>query len=139
MGTACSAGTHTTSEWPPYRVSATTREPTRSAATPSPALSITPAASYPITHGSFGLSGYSPWAAITSAKHSPAARTRIRTCPGPGSGSGDSRTSSPAGPAELVIHTARMIDPFHSLHPHSTRGRGPAAWYRQSQENGTAG
>src|SRR5215472_8353912 len=73
-----------------------------------------------MTHGGFGLSGYSPWAAITSAKHSPAARTRTRTCPGPGSGSGVSRTRNPAGPFVFVIHTARMSTSSHH------RGRGVA-------------
>src|SRR5437870_4875126 len=48
-----------------------------------------------------------PIRAMTSAKLSPAARTRTRTSPRPGAGSGVSRTWSTSGPPALVIHTAR--------------------------------
>ena len=90
----------------PKCVRATTRWPTAWSGTPSPSASTTPAASYPTTHGAFGASGYSPCAAITSAKFSPAARTRMRTCPGPASGSAVSRTCSASGPPALVIQIA---------------------------------
>src|SRR2546425_7955319 len=45
---------------------------------------------------------------MTSAKLTPAARTRMRIWPGPGTGSGPSRTSSTSGGPVRVIQTDRM-------------------------------
>src|SRR5215469_5879440 len=62
-------------------------------------------------HGGLGASGYSPCRAITSAKLSPAACTRTRTWPGPGCGSGVSRTARTSGPPLFMIQMARIRPP----------------------------
>src|SRR6516225_3136113 len=78
-----------------------------------------------MTHGSLGASGYSPCAAITSAKFSPAARTRIRTWPGPGSGSAVSRTSRPSGPpAQVVFQQRERAGKARELHQGPVDHRG---------------
>src|SRR6185437_8985817 len=55
--------------------------------TPSPAASIRPTISCPGTIGSLGLAS-SPSTTCRSVRHTPQASTLMRTCPGPGAGSG---------------------------------------------------
>jgi hypothetical protein len=57
---------------------------------------------------------------MTSAKLRPAARTLIRSCPGPGSGSGVVRTSRTSGPPWREIQTERMPS---SIPPEARRSR----------------
>src|ERR1017187_7030714 len=64
-----------------------------------------------------------PWLAMTSAKLTPAARTRMRTCPAAGCGSGVSRTSNAAGPPFFVSQTARMKGLLFRLHGRAARHR----------------
>ena len=52
--------------------------------TPSPTASTTPVASWPDVNGSGGVSGYVPRHMNTSGSPIPAAVTRMRTSPGPG-------------------------------------------------------
>ena len=81
-----------------------------------------------------------PRQAKTSAKLRPAARTEMRTSPGPGAGSGTSRTSSTSGPPRRVMKTARMSPPGGSLAgPAALRSRpmlDPHPTHRETVANG---
>ena len=58
--------------------------------------------------GSWARPDRAPRRAIRSAKLIPAALTRMRTCPAPASGSGDSRTCRTSGGPAFVITTCRI-------------------------------
>jgi hypothetical protein len=70
----------------------------------------------PCRRGLPGDAGYWPRRWCTSARFRPAARTRTRTCSGPGSGVGTSRTDSTSGPPAASMTTARIrLHPFAHL------------------------
>ena len=64
---------------------------------PPGADSTVPAASMPSTRGN-RTPGEWPWGVNISDRFSPNARTRISTCPGPGTGTGRVSTLSTSGP-----------------------------------------
>ena len=74
----------------------------RRAVTPAPTARTTPAASPPGENGGVGLNWYLPCDSSTSGKLTPAARTSIRTSPGPGVGLGDLVDAKARGTGELV-------------------------------------
>ena len=67
----------------------------------------------PARPAEFGASGYRPRRATMSAKLSPAARTAIRTCPGPRAGSGRSSTRGSSGEPCPVRTSARTRRDLH--------------------------
>src|ERR1017187_10055955 len=84
-----------------------TRSPTATSATPSPSSSTTPAASWPMVCGS--SPSIRPLRFFQSLGLTPAARTAIRTWPGPGCGSGRSTISRTSGPPNWLKRTAFII------------------------------
>src|SRR5258706_16402596 len=75
---------------------------------PGPSCSTTPAPSTPSTIGNVaGIGFQAPEASARSIGFMPAARSLIRTCPGPGSGVGISATAGVA-PYSVTV-TARIV------------------------------
>ncbi len=104
-----------------------TRSPT--ATSSAPASSTTPATSQPMPTRSPPVMSPAPASAPTlvptSTGFTPAASTRIRTCPGPVPGTGTSATSSTSGPRGL-----RRV-PRRLPHPQAARGgRVGTGWLR---------
>ena len=97
---------------------AMTASPGANAATPGPTASTTPAISLPgtSTRGRARPGGVAPRRAAASAGCTPAAITRIRTSPAPGSGVGTSLSDRTSGGPASVTVIARI---------ESLLGRGP--------------
>src|SRR5262245_8580127 len=87
------------------------RSPGAKFRTSGPTASTTPASSAPGTNGNGGRTWYCPRTMRMSKKLHPAARTATRSVPGPGSGSGTSRTASSRGSIQRSTTTARMREP----------------------------
>src|SRR5262245_23264948 len=90
------------------------RSPGAKFRTSGPTASTTPASSAPGTKGNGGRTWYCPRTMRMSKKLHPAARTAMRSVPGPGSGSGTSRTASSRGSIQWSTTTARMMEPVLS-------------------------
>ena len=103
-----SAGAVTSSAKQPMPAYAITGSPGFTWVTPAPTAITSPAASEPGVNGSAGCIWYFFWMISTSGKLTPAAFTRTRTSPGPGSFAGTSSTTSvSAGPHSL--HSTAFI------------------------------
>ena len=79
------------------------------ASAPDGSAATVPTASIPLTGVA---SGHSPLRMCVSAWLTPKARTRIRTSPSPGTGSGTSWICSTSGPPGLVMTIARIVFPL---------------------------
>ena len=90
----------------PHR--AATFMPGLSCLTSAPTASMVPATSAPGVNGSAGCIWYFFWMIRTSGKLTPAAATRIRTCFGPGSGTGTSTSFRSSGPPQVSQMMAFM-------------------------------
>jgi hypothetical protein len=122
-----SAGETTSSAKQPTPANAITRSPGDTCVTPSPTAITSPAASEPGVKGSDGWTWYFFWMISTSGKLTPAARTRTRTSPGPGSRAGTSRTTSRSAGPHCSHSTARIAaSSFRSGPVYRRRAPAPA-------------
>jgi hypothetical protein len=99
----------------PEPTRARTRSPTASSVTSAPTSVTTPAHSLPGTNGGSARCWYSPRVMSTSGKFTDAARTSMRTPPGPGGATSQGPTSIASSPVRAV-HTAAVAMPGNLGH-----------------------
>lgn len=107
--TSRSAATVTSSALPPEITSAATRSPTVKSEPPGPIASTVPTTSKPGVKGRGG-GELAPWRARISPVATLAASIRIRTSPGPGSGTVSSTTCSTSAEPKSEMTTRRPVD-----------------------------
>src|SRR6185312_12886345 len=96
-----------------------TWSPSFNCVTPGPSATTVPAPSCPGIKGRVGFTGQSPYAACRSVWHTPLATISTKACPGPGMGTGTSRTTKGcpnfSTTAACIIRGIVMLYPLSKL------------------------